>query len=104
MKNPGRFKKRDANHKDICMWFKNLNCSVLDLHTVGFGCPDILVGFGGETLLVEIKSKSGELEDSQNKFINEWRGGKVHVVRTVEDVISLFSYADKRAKFRGGAI
>ena len=77
----------DANQAEVIGWYEDLYCSVVDLHGVGFGCPDILVGFSGVNYLVEIKTQEGHLEASQNRFIRDWRGSKVVVVRTQEDVV-----------------
>jgi hypothetical protein len=61
---------------------------VIDLHGVGFGCPDLAVGFQRITELVEVKSEAGQLEASQVTFNKTWRGNKVVIVRTRADVIN----------------
>ena len=48
--------------------------TVQHLHTVGAGCPDILVGYQGRNYLIEIKTEDGTLTDAQVAFIDEWRG------------------------------
>lgn len=76
---------RDENHKTIVNLFKKQGCSVLDLAAVGRGCPDILVGYNGQTMLVEIKSKRGRLNEKQLQFQERWKGN-LAVVRFNSDV------------------
>jgi hypothetical protein len=45
------------------------------------GRPDLLVGFRGETFLIEVKTAKGRLEDSQVAWHSEWRGRPAVVVR-----------------------
>lgn len=78
---------KDSNHDDVVGWYGELFCSVLELAGVGFGCPDILVGCSGRSELVEIKSDEGDLNAGQRTFIRDWRGGKVRIVRTRDDVV-----------------
>lgn len=82
-----RFSHRDANHEQIVGWYEGLYCSVLDLHTLGNGAPDLLVGIANQVNdLVEVKSEAGELEPNQVTFQTMWRGRKVVLVRTRADV------------------
>jgi hypothetical protein len=61
---------------------------VFDLHTIGKGCPDILVGYHGKNYLMEIKSADGRLTPDEQKFHNEWRG-IIYTVRTIEQAIQI---------------
>ena len=81
--------KRDENHKRIVNAARNLGCTVLDLGDVGGGCPDILVGFRGENVLVEIKDGSKfpsqrYLTEDQKEFFRSWRGWVVKIESVVE--------------------
>lgn len=80
--------KKDANHNAIAATFEALGCSVLDLSRVGRGCPDILVGFPHASILVEIKTTTGKLEDTQLRFIRDWVG-PVEVCRSEQEAIAL---------------
>jgi len=88
MRNPAAQGRPDANHADVQGWYEELFCSVVDLHEVGFGCPDFLIGCAGRSELVEVKTEHGSLEPSQIRFQRDWRGSKVQVVRTQGDVIN----------------
>ena len=76
--------KKDNNHNEIVGYFEDKGCSVLDLSSVGNGCPDILVSINGVLTLVEIKNpktfygRSG-LNEMQTAWAEWWSGGVVFV-------------------------
>ena len=76
----------DSNHSDIAKAFKKLGCSFLSLAQLGKGTPDGVVGYGGLSLLVEIKSDRGTLNEKQKKFWDTWKGG-VRLVRDLDGVL-----------------
>jgi len=49
------------------------------------------VGWQEQTYLVEIKNPKGTLTPDQEQFITLWRGSKVHVIRTVDDLIDVLA-------------
>jgi hypothetical protein len=83
-----RFSHKDAFHDEAVACYEELFCSVVDLHTLGHGIPDLLVGAAGCDELVEVKSEQGQLETNQVTFNKTWRGHKVTVVRTRADIIN----------------
>jgi hypothetical protein len=87
VRRPASQGRPDKNHAAIVEVYEALYCSVVDTHELGGGFPDLVVGIGGVTCLVEIKYEDGELLPSQKTFTASWRGSKVKVVRTEEDVI-----------------
>ena len=64
----------DANQKEIVVALEKVGATVLDLHRVGQGCPDILVGWRGSCYLLELKTLKGKLEPSQIEFRDMWKG------------------------------
>lgn len=80
--------KVDSNQKAIVEAFRKCGCSVLILSNVGAGCPDIAVGHRGVTYFVEIKSKAGKLTEDQKTFHLAWRGARIHIVRSVDEVFT----------------
>ena len=84
MMTPRQIAKVDRNQPAIVEELRGAGASVQLLHTVGQGCPDILIGWRGVNLLVEIKSDVGKLTDDEREFFDGWRG-QVTIVRTVED-------------------
>lgn len=90
------YKKRvDDNQKTIIHTFIALGASVLNLSTVGRGCPDLLIGYRGTSCLVEIKSSTkASYTEPQIKFMQEWRGGTVSRVDSVDAAIRLIKMLD----------
>ena len=71
-------KRTDKNHVEISAAFRKMGAMVLNLSRQGEGVPDLLVGFRGHTILVEVKStKRATYTEAQKKFIAEWTGGMV---------------------------
>lgn len=85
-----RAAKVDANHNEIAGAFVAMGCSVRSLAAVGGGIPDLLVGFRGRNLLIEVKDgnkpkSARKLTPDQIKFHSEWRGS-AFVVEGLPDV------------------
>lgn len=89
-------KKVDRNQSEIVKTFKALGCSVLDLSRVGSGCPDLLIGIGGKSILVEIKSSAkAKFTEHQLEFMASWRGGAVARIDSVDAAIRLVNTCNK---------
>lgn len=61
--------------------------------TQGGGLPDLLVGFRGHTILMEVKDgkkppSHRALTPAEQKFFDEWRGGLVVVVNSIDEAIA----------------
>jgi len=93
------FKKvnRDSNHGAIVRELVQHNISVLDLAIVGFGCPDILIGFrtvtgGRVNMLVELKSSpKANVRPVQEDFIRNWNGLST-ICYDAESILYLCNY------------
>lgn len=62
--------------------------------TMGDGIPDLLVGYNGYTLLLEVKDgnkppSARELTPAEAKFFREWTGGMIAVVNSVEEALDI---------------
>ena len=70
----GWAKKTDANQQDIVDDLRKLGCTVVDLSSVGQGCPDLLVGIRGFTILMEVKNERGrnKLTPQQERWIERF--------------------------------
>ena len=77
-----RAAKVDANQPEIVAALRKVGATVQHLHTVGCGCPDILVGYRDINYLLEIKTEKGKLTPPEARFFADWCG-QVAVVRTV---------------------
>lgn len=66
--------RTDINQKDIMRDLKKIGASVQSLHTVGEGCPDLLVGYRGYNYPIELKIPGGKLRDRQIEWFDDWKG------------------------------
>jgi hypothetical protein len=84
--------KKDANHGEIVAALKAHGVSVIDTSGMGGGFPDLICGFAGVTLLMEIKNPKTSygrrgLNGNQVKWKQEWTGGPYSVVSCVDSAI-----------------
>lgn len=75
----------DANHSEIVQLLREIGCSVQSLAGVADGCPDLLVGYRGQTFLFEVKdgmkpSSKRKLTPDQEAWVDGWRGSPVWLV------------------------
>lgn len=84
----------DANQSMIVKALRGVGAFVQPLHTVGDGCPDLLVCYRGKTLLIEVKD--GDKVPSQRKLTKdeeEWhakaasKGTPVFIAENIEDAL-----------------
>ncbi len=71
--------RKDANQNDIVEELEAAYCSVEDLHKVGGGVPDILVGHNIRNFLFEIKVEGEYLRPNQEKWHDIWRGQAITI-------------------------
>ena len=90
------YKKRvDENQQQLVHTFIALGASVLNLSRVGQGCPDLLIGYKNKSVLVEIKKDfKATFTEPQIKFMQNWRGGAVSRVDSVDAAIRLIKMLD----------
>jgi Holliday junction resolvase len=83
----------DSTHRPIVDALRQIGATVESLAGVGKGCPDLLVGYHGVTLLVEVKSPKAirkmktELDESQVRWLDDWHGSPVLIARSVEEAV-----------------
>ena len=82
--------KTDSNQAAIVAMLRTCGATVCLLHTVGRGVPDLLVGYRGHNLLVEVKTAAGKLNELQESWHNDWRGTAV-VIKSTESVLPLLA-------------
>ena len=93
--------KVDANQPAIVKALRAAGYTVLHLHTLGKGAPDILVGKTDATgqkhnYLFEIKDgdkppSKRKLTPDEQIFFDSWKG-QTHVVKSPADALMLMSY------------
>jgi hypothetical protein len=78
--------KVDANQADIVAALRRIGATVQCLHQVGHGCPDLLVGWHGENILLEVKMPGGDMTPDELKLHDDWQG-EVNIVRSISDAL-----------------
>lgn len=86
-----RAARTDANQSAIVEALRIVGCTVQPLHAVGQGVPDLLVGYQGQNLLIEVKDgckpqSRQRKTDDQVIWHDAWRG-QVAVVRNVQEAL-----------------
>jgi len=83
----------DENQSDIVKALRKAGATVRII-TMGDGVPDLLVGYQGYTLLLEVKDgkkppSARSLTEAEQKFFNEWTGGMLAIVNSVEEALEI---------------
>lgn len=60
----------------------------------GDGIPDLLVGYRGHTILMEVKDgnkppSARQLTSAEQIFFDQWTGGKLFIVNSVEEALAV---------------
>ena len=84
--------KVDTNQADIVKALRKAGATVQPLHTVGAGCPDLLVGVQGSNKLLEVKDgdkapSARKLTPDQVEWHAEWNGEPVYIVCSPEQAL-----------------
>lgn len=87
-----RAPKVDRNHAEIVKALRDAGASVCSLAGVADGAPDVLAGYAGQTVLLEIKDgklppSARRLTEDQIKWHGQWKGGPLAVVCDVESAL-----------------
>lgn len=87
-----RAAKVDRNQGEVVAALRKAGATVQSLAAVGFGCPDLLVGFQGKTMLMEIKDGSRPpsaraLTPDQIAWHLQWQGVPVAVVNDAKEAL-----------------
>ena len=92
-------KRVDANQAEIVKALRQIGATVQHLHEVGRGCPDILVGFRGKNIAMEIKDgkkipSKRKLTKDETNWHADWRG-QVDIVESIDDALSVLYFYTK---------
>lgn len=89
-----RFAARvDANQDQIVSVLRAAG-AIVRIVTQGNGLPDLLVGYRGNTILMEVKDgkkppSARKLTEAEQKFFDEWRGGALYIVESVDEALDI---------------
>ena len=81
----------DANQNKIVDAMRKAG-AVVRIISQGDGIPDLLVGYKGYTILMEVKDgdkvpSARKLTEAEQKFFDDWRGGMLVVINSVEEAL-----------------
>lgn len=91
MRRLGRTGHKDGNQDAIVLALRKFGASVTVTSGHGFGMPDLLVGYMGQTFLFEVKNKEGrgvKLTDNEQHFVANWKGRPVKIIENPEEAIN----------------
>lgn len=77
----------DRNQPDIVKSLRSAGVQVECTHAVGGGFPDLVCGYRGRSVLLEVKSDNDQLNAMQRDWHAKWPG-QVAVVRTFDEAMS----------------
>ena len=94
MNRRGHCGRTDANHGDVVKALRQAGATVVSLASIGDGCPDLLVGYRAETLLIEVKDGSKPkseqaLTPDEENFRIKWEGSIIYTVNSIEQALKL---------------
>lgn len=83
----------DANQNKIVDAMRKVG-AVVRIISQGDGIPDLLVGYKGYTILMEVKDgdkvpSARKLTEAEQKFFEDWRGGLLVVVNSSEEALEI---------------
>lgn len=80
--------KTDVNQAQIVAALREAQRTVVLLHRVGQGVPDLLVGYQGKMVLLEVKAGAkSKFTQQQLEFRDNWRGPAIRVVTTINEAL-----------------
>lgn len=83
----------DRNQAEIVKALRKSGATVQTLHTIGQGCPDLLVGFRQVNILLEVKDgllvpSARKLTPDETRWIADWRA-PVYIVNSAEEAVGI---------------
>jgi Holliday junction resolvase len=90
-----RANRIDANSNEIVNALRKAGAFVRII-SQGDGIPDLLVAYKGYTILMEVKDgdkppSARRLTEAEQKFFDEWTGGMLVIVNSVEEALEILS-------------
>lgn len=85
--------RTDANQSAVVDALRRLGCSVAITSGAGNGLPDIICGWRGINLLIEIKDQdkvpsAKKLTPAEAHFVANWKGRPVKIIESPEEAVN----------------
>lgn len=86
--------RTDANQTEVVEAIRAIGATVHSLAAIGNGCPDLLVGYNGRTVLMEVKDGRKPLSEikltpAQVQWHKKWTGSTLAIVYGAEGAVKL---------------
>lgn len=86
----------DENQNEIVKALRKAG-AVVRIISQGDGIPDLLVAYKGYTILMEVKDggkppSARKLTEAEQKFFDEWTGGMLVIVNSVEESLATLQH------------
>ena len=92
----------DRNQAEIVAALRQIGATVQPLHSVGEGCPDLLVGYRGQNWLIEVKDWQAAKADRElNERQRDWHGGWKGQVAKIETADAAIALVTGQIEIRG---
>lgn len=83
----------DANQPEVVKALKAAGMTVCDMSALGSGVPDLLVGWRGINVLIEVKDGAKKPSDqaltAPQKTWHETWAGQIHIARSPEEAVMI---------------
>jgi len=86
--------RSDSNQIEIIEFCRSIGASVQVISMIDNFC-DLCVGYMGTNYLLEVKGKKTKVTPEQKILHSTW-SGKIHVIRSIEDVIAVMPIRDTK--------
>lgn len=77
----------DGNQSVIVRSLRQIGAEITDLHTLGKGCPDILVTFRSELFLLEVKLPKCGLTPAERTWHERNQAANIGIVHSAEEAL-----------------
>ena len=96
--------KVDENQPDIVKVFRDAGATVGLIHRAGSGVPDLIVGYRGFDVQVEVKMPAKlKLTPKEAEYHDSWKGHKVAVISSDSEARGLLENINIYADYRDAA-
>lgn len=97
--------RTDSNHAAVTKALRQIGASVTSLHRVGEGVPDLIAGYHGMNLLLEVKDgakppSARELTADEREWHANWAGRAVVVTSGEEAQREIIRYVQEHGGLR----
>jgi hypothetical protein len=91
-----RARKVDLTQGEIVAALRSAGCSVAILSSIGQGFPDLCIGIGGISILMEVKTAKKGFTDPEKFFRDRWKGSYLVGRSARSALVAVFQYMNAK--------